>query len=68
MRLGSSSGMTCSALRSTCVGCLVNARARPQHAFGKVAGGVEVVPAFAMTYCDFKEAGAQLEAMLASFA
>jgi len=49
------------------MGCLVNARERPQHGFGEVAGLVQTVPAFAMTYSDFKEAGAQLEAMLGSF-
>ena len=49
------------------MGCLVNARERPQHGFGKVAGLVQAVPAFAMTYSDLEEAGAQLEAMLGSF-
>lgn len=49
------------------MGCLVNARERPQHAFGEVAGLVQAVPAFAMTYSDLEEAGAQLEAMLGSF-
>jgi len=49
------------------MGCLVNARERPQHGFEEVAGLVQAVPAFAMTYSDFKEAGAQLEAMLGSF-
>ena len=59
--------MTCSALRSTCVGCLVNARERPQHAFGEVAGLVQAVPSFAMTYSNLEEAGAQLETILRSF-
>jgi hypothetical protein len=40
---------------------------RPQDGFGKVAGFVQAVPAFAMTYSDLEEAGAQLEAMLGSF-
>jgi len=49
------------------MGCLVNARDRPQHGFGEVAGLVQAVPAFAMTYSDLEEAGAQLETMLRSF-
>ncbi len=49
------------------MGCLVNARQRQQHGFDRVSGLMQTVPAFAMTYSDLEEAGAQLETMLASF-
>jgi hypothetical protein len=49
------------------MGCLVNARQRQQHGFDSVSGLMQAVPAFAMTYSDLEEAGAQLETMLASF-
>ena len=49
------------------MGCLANARERPQHGFEEVSGLVQAVPAFALTYSDLEEAGAQLEAMLGSF-
>ena len=49
------------------MGCLVNARQRPQHGFDEVPRLMRALPAFAMTYSDLEEAGAQLEMMLASF-
>ena len=49
------------------MGCLVNARERPQHGFEDVPGLVQALPAFAMTYSDLEEAGTRLEAILASF-
>lgn len=49
------------------MGCLVNARERPQHGFEDVLGLVQAAPAFAMTYSHLEEAGAQLEAVLGSF-
>jgi len=50
------------------MGSLVNAREQPQHGFEDVLGAVHAVPAFAMTYSDLEEAGAELEAVLGSFA
>jgi len=49
------------------MGCLVNARERPQHGFDDVLGLVRAAPAFAMTYSHLEEAGAQLDAVLGSF-
>jgi coenzyme PQQ synthesis protein D (PqqD) len=52
---------------SRLMGCLVNARERPQHGFEDVLGLVQAAPVFAMTYSHLEEAGAQLDAMLGSF-
>ena len=52
---------------SRLMGCLVNARERPQHGFDDVLSLVQAAPAFAMTYSGLEEAGAQLETMLRSF-
>jgi hypothetical protein len=49
------------------MGCLVNARERPQHGFEDVLSLVRAAPAFALTYSCLEEAGAHLETMLRSF-
>jgi hypothetical protein len=40
----------------------------PGRASGALLGLVQAVPAFAMTYSDLEQAGAELEAVLGSFA